>query len=780
MKNFKGAENLCRNGEKLRRKITAIFVLFLLVVTGLDGCSKREGKETGQTSIKAEEQSENGTKSGNEKPTMGRYMELKIDLPELDGDEGIIKILENTDKQIEVYTMTAGKETNKVNAYRLKEDQTWEKRTPGWLNNDRILTKDRTIQDLCVGRDKNYYAVYADYNNDTVKCGIVKSADGGKTASPVKIPYLEQEISTNDYKHYPNITKIQVLKDGSLVLHDMWDRNYLAVYSPDGKEIDKLQAGADQDDYYLSYITTDTDIITVNEAGTGIVFYNPVLKKAERTADYNNSGSLNAFAMKEDGTLFLGNTQGISRIQKSGTLWETTVDGTLNSMSMPSLSFSGLYVTEGEEEYYAVYGINNGGYELKHYVFDKDVASVPSKEITVYSLKENSTIRQAISLFQAENTDVKINYVVAMGEEAGDVTDYIRALNTELLAGNGADVLVLDGLPIDSYIEKGVLADIKDLINPLEESGDLLTNITGCYEKDGKVYEIPIRFSIPIIAGNKKAIQASGSLTSIVNYIGNHKAKPYFRKSIYNYRLLLENCMALYSEDLFRNNTLNEKNFTVFLKEVKSVSDNINAEETSQDAEFDKKINESLFDNSLLFKGDILSIPREAETAMDQIYDIFSTMLLFEVLKNNEIEYQSINQTFLPRGIVGLNSKAKESDMAKQFIQFLFDSKVQDTDVYDGFPVNLKSLKKMIAEENNNISIGTSDNRGNMISAEWPVKEEREEILNMAQKLNKSINTNSIFNNLVIDEVVSYLKGEIDEGQAVAAVKAKVNTYLAE
>lgn len=86
----------------------------------------------------------------------------------------------------------------------------------------------------------------------------------------------------------------------------------------------------------------------------------------------------------------------------------------------------------------------------------------------------------------------------------------------------------------------------------------------------------------------------------------------------------------------------------------------------------------------------------------------------------------------------------------------------------------------MIAEENNNISIGTSDNRGNMISAEWPVKEEREEILNMVQKLNKPINTNSIFNNLVIDEVVSYLKGEVDEGQAVAAVKAKVNTYLAE
>ena len=52
-------------------------------------------------------------------------------------------------------------------------------------------------------------------------------------------------------------------------------------------------------------------------------------------------------------------------------------------------------------------------------------------------------------------------YKVAMGQDAaGTEQDYIKALNTELLAGTGPDVLVLDGLPIASYIQKGVLAEL--------------------------------------------------------------------------------------------------------------------------------------------------------------------------------------------------------------------------------------------------------------------------------------------------------------------------------
>lgn len=57
-----------------------------------------------------------------------------------------------------------------------------------------------------------------------------------------------------------------------------------------------------------------------------------------------------------------------------------------------------------------------------------------------------STIRQAVSITQLKHPDVKVESIG--GQEGGGnttVSDTIRALNTEL-GGNGADVLILDGL----------------------------------------------------------------------------------------------------------------------------------------------------------------------------------------------------------------------------------------------------------------------------------------------------------------------------------------------
>lgn len=751
----------------MRRKLTALLILLVILVTGLPGCSKQDNKETGlvNNSVKDGQTGNGMTKE----PTMGRYMEQTVKLPELSAEQPIIKVLKNKDKQIEVYTL----ETDKYVCYRLLDDMTWESSLPGWLNNESIQSANKIVSEICMGEDGNYYGIYNDYSDNSMKSRIVRSADGGKTVEFMEIPYLEEETTTNDYKHYPYIFNLQVMKAGNIVLNELYS-NTLIVFSPEGKEIDKIRVGERQ-----SYITSGEDIITLSEEGTGIMFYNPAQKKIERTVDFINNASDNAYAIRGDGTLLLGNSGGIHRLQQDGTLWETVVDGALNSMSMPTLGFNSLFVTEGEqEEYYAVYGETEGGYQLVRYVFDRNVASVPSKEITVYSLRENDTIRQAISLFQAENTDIKVNYVVAMEEEDGNVTDYIRALNTELLAGNGADILVLDGLPVDSYIEKGVLADLKDLVKPLEESGELMNNITGCYEKDGKVYNMPIRFSFPVIAGKPDAIQAADSLSNIVNYIKQTDNKPYLKST--SYKRLLEDYLALYSEDLFQNGRLKEENFTAFLTNVKTIADNIKATENDERVMGASKSYEKMFSGGTLFKGDVVSIRQESESVMLQIKNIFDTMLLFEVLKDDKLEQRSINRRFIPGGLVGLNSKSKEIDIARQFISFLFGTKVQDTNVFDGFPVNSKSLKEWTAKIDSNISIAVTDENGNMLSAVWPAEEDRNTILNLAEEVNQPINTNYILNNLLIEEVLPFLNGEIDESQAMSAVKAKVNTYLAE
>ena len=56
------------------------------------------------------------------------------------------------------------------------------------------------------------------------------------------------------------------------------------------------------------------------------------------------------------------------------------------------------------------------------------------------------------------------------------------------MAGEGPDILFMDGLPVNSYIEKGLLADVSDVMNPLISDGKLFKNIAETYKSDdGKI-----------------------------------------------------------------------------------------------------------------------------------------------------------------------------------------------------------------------------------------------------------------------------------------------------
>ena len=100
-------------------------------------------------------------------------------------------------------------------------------------------------------------------------------------------------------------------------------------------------------------------------------------------------------------------------------------------------------------------------------------------------------MKQAASLFQMEHPDVRVELIDGAGESGSTLkSDTIRSLNAELLNGNGADVLVLDGLPIESYIEKGVLEDLSDIITPMVKAGELYPNIAESFTgSDGSVYQ---------------------------------------------------------------------------------------------------------------------------------------------------------------------------------------------------------------------------------------------------------------------------------------------------
>ena len=56
----------------------------------------------------------------------------------------------------------------------------------------------------------------------------------------------------------------------------------------------------------------------------------------------------------------------------------------------------------------------------------------------------------------------------------------------------------MDGLPADSYIEKGMLEDLTDLYGEIAGSADYLETIMeNTVQSGGKIYGLPVKFSVP-------------------------------------------------------------------------------------------------------------------------------------------------------------------------------------------------------------------------------------------------------------------------------------------
>ena len=99
---------------------------------------------------------------------------------------------------------------------------------------------------------------------------------------------------------------------------------------------------------------------------------------------------------------------------------------------------------------------------------------------------EDNSIRQAVGGFQKEHADVYVHYEAALsGENGMTVSDALKTLTTEIMAGKGPDVLVLDGMPVETYAEKGILRDLSSVI---EENRRNILKMCGTHTEIKKNY----------------------------------------------------------------------------------------------------------------------------------------------------------------------------------------------------------------------------------------------------------------------------------------------------
>ncbi len=701
----------------------------------------------------------------------GRYVEKDFTYPNGVSAEECMALLKNPEGNLELFYADAQSGYGRG----VRVDGQWNKEDMKGILEALASNNIPGIRDFFYGEDGLLYLLCFNMDYNTVLYRVTE--DG--SCEMIAIDKMNEKDEELGITYRPD--EIEVLSNGAIAVKYLL--HGIEVYSPDGRtKLNEFETGKTckmaAEGNTLYYMNQDcSELLSLdletNEEGTA--------RKID--AKITDSSQLTV----EKGTVYLCDADGIHRNPEGSSIWETTVDGHLCSLSTPSRSMKAI-IAGAENDYYvmmaAVY--SNASASLLHYVYDKDISSVPSKELTLYALKDSRTIRQAIVTFQKANPDVYVNFRVAdtaagmEGDKGGSATneDYIKTLNTELLAGKGADILILDGLPVDSYIEKGVLEDMSDIFEPMAEAGELQDNITGNYIADGKVYDMPLRFTIPVIYGIPEAVNALGSLKEFKDYANANGKPPLLAPS--SYRAMTAWFLLLnYDSLLDQDGRIKEAALTEFLKNVNDIAININA---SDDVEIDY-FNDSYGKTTGYWVGSGINVAvKEVQSNIQDIRSLNEFAIVLGIIKNINGDYAAINNMFSPYLLLGINSGGRQKELAKEFTKYLFSREMQEVDLGEGFSVNstvLKNIRETDIEGNYGGTMSSPD-FDYVVEYTYPDKEERITLFEKINTLSSPMLNDTSLTDLILDEAESYLRGDITAEQASRNAVNNTETYLAE
>lgn len=439
----------------------------------------------------------------------------------------------------------------------------------------------------------------------------------------------------------------------------------------------------------------------MSASGKDILHFNlqtleePQLIEAPATiSDYNS-----AMALGKDGALYLALPAGLYRLVEGGTLWEQLIEGSICSLGDPSMYLVGMKTMQ-DGQIYTVMHEQDGGAHLLGYRWDSDIPASPSKELNVVSLTESDSLRKAATILQNQNPDVRVNVRALIGRDDGEQTttvqDAVRILNTELLSGKGGDIIMLDGLDVRRYINKGMLKDLTDWAQPHIDSGEWLPSVAQSLKNEqGKIYSIPARFTFQSIWGKPEEV---AQITSFEKWLEFCQNQPGGRPALslnsaaYWVNLFYPVCSPAWPTDAQGRIQFDSDAFTAFLEGIRTMTGGQFANPKDE------------------MEASGLVVDEWMRTLRDEVAFLPSRVSGFSL---SDVPY-SINRdraqgnpgiavlpgqasgVFTPVQMLGVNAQSAQPELAMQFMDIVFSSQVQDLNFYDGFPIRTASLDSMM------------------------------------------------------------------------------------
>lgn len=541
------------------------------------------------------------------------------------------------------------------------------------------------------------------------------------------------------------------------------------------------------------------NIIIVDENGTHMYDYKnekemdvpQILSDffSERNGSQNDDIITFDMCSGENNSIYIACSEGIFRYVMNGNQIEQLIDGTVCSLGDPSLELSSIIYSEDD----TIYAAFKDGKILK-YRYDPDLVTKVSSVLTIYSLEKNDTLSQTIRNFATSNRNIKIDYQVGM-RNGITYDDAMKDLTTQILSGNAPDVIMLDGIDIDNYIDKNMLADLSESEEIWNPNGTLLDNVAKWNKKSDSIYSVACRFRIPAVGIHSEEVETIKCLEDIADKVEEYREKyddPYPIIYVESPEAAIKLGLIYEGNDVIGNSGFNKDKLAEMFDSCERIYNNSQNQSNpirysmhSQDIEneyiFATRVNATLLDDHTLALGTI--------NTFDSDLNMITSIDTLSVPSDLEVRYGigDNNNLFIPTCNLGIIEAGKNKDAAVKFIATVLGVENQKINHNDGFPVNTDTLEWFYNKNkdvNNNVfnfeCISMNGNREATMNLEWMTNTEVEAFDNYIHNLNEPVIMDIVTETIIVDAGVKCVEGSMSPTEAANEVIRQLDLRMKE
>lgn len=786
-------------GMKLQkgwRRAAALWLAGVMAVV-LAGCG--EGGGTGGTAAKTGELPGDAV-------AMGRYVETMLDV-----DTGEIKDLkELSDGSLVLLE-------NGVGGRWVSEDggAAWKpNQLPGWYD----LKKDYYVYDMKAAPDGGVAVLCKSYAG--MSWAPDEKAEDGKTGeSGNKICFISAQGETQWF----DVPESEYEVPACLCLSE--DGSRLFVANPDQKiyEIDRESGNAKlfvAADIKPNMFCVWENYMAVKNEQSGVALY--ALDTAERIDDVimdfvNENCAVNKQVAKstysifpaEEAGIYLVCSKGVYRHVIGGTVMEQVINGGLSSLSDPMKHVVKM-IRVGEEGFLAAFLEG----KVSAFAYDPNVSTVPSQTFTAYSLTENDILRQAIIRYQGEHPDIYVEYKVGMDEEGSTTReDAVKKLNTEIMAGKGPDLLILDDLPVNSYMEKGVLADLTPYLAELEKEEKILPNIKESFTTDGKICMIPAALTVSMYMTDKEDMTDVSDLPSLADMMEKLRSENPGKGIMETYSEdMVLNALMPVSEPLWFTEAgqINTVELSGYLEQTKRIYDACTEDldeevlQRYQDmAEDGVNSSDEVSAYNDLQGGGMQIIAGNEKVALGELKNAYNYAFMKSVNKpgNGEngrncqmaLTPGNVKDSFRPYALMGINAASGQAELAGALLRETLSKDMQSLIYPVGFPVNETGLQTYLETLGGRLPDGVNPGTpygGSSLTGEdgliafmnmyAPTEQETKELFDLLSSVRTPYLSDAVVEDAVREVGKYYMEERCSLEEAVEVVQEKLAIYMSE